>query len=64
MDLVFKCRRVVFELEGFEAKSFWKDKSLSQKIIHIVDQNNFWDKAFAAVVVDVDVVTIIDNLSL
>ena len=28
MDLVFECQILVFEWEGFELKSFWKDTSM------------------------------------
>jgi len=35
VDFVFECRWVVFELEGFRLKSFWKDTSTHTHIGHV-----------------------------
>ena len=40
MNLILECQRVIFELEGFMLKSFWKDTRLSVCVqIDSVDSN-------------------------
>jgi len=43
---VDQCRRVVFELEGFGLKSFWKDTSISLYNIYMAFKLDLWELVY------------------